>query len=334
MRVGGAHGALIGAAGDRRRGRQQPDPARAAAGHGELGGGRDDADHVDIRASGGDVLLERLERRRAGGVARDHQQLRAGFQQMVGDLDRELLELLLRPGAVREPCGIAEVQVVLGRAVTPATRGGRSGRPRQSRIRRRGPLGSSGHRRGWCQSGGRIRSQPVRALIVTNMYPTPEQPALGSFVRDQVQALRTDRRGRRRGLRVRARRSRRIRARRAVPATRLPRRAVRRRPRPLRTTVSGPSLARRARARAVTLHGTDLSHPRSRAITLAGLRTMDLVGDGLRGAGEAGPACGLAGPRAVLPIGVDIERFHPISRAARALRAGARPRGPLSAVPR
>ena len=30
----------------------------------------------------------------------------------------------------------------------------------------------------------------MRALVVTNMYPTPERPALGSFVRDQVEALR------------------------------------------------------------------------------------------------------------------------------------------------
>ena len=30
----------------------------------------------------------------------------------------------------------------------------------------------------------------LRALIVTNMYPSPARPALGSFVRDQVEALR------------------------------------------------------------------------------------------------------------------------------------------------
>ena len=30
----------------------------------------------------------------------------------------------------------------------------------------------------------------MRALIVTNMYPTAARPALGSFVRDQVEALR------------------------------------------------------------------------------------------------------------------------------------------------
>jgi teichuronic acid biosynthesis glycosyltransferase TuaC len=30
----------------------------------------------------------------------------------------------------------------------------------------------------------------MRALVVTNMYPTAERPPLGSFVRDQVEALR------------------------------------------------------------------------------------------------------------------------------------------------
>ncbi|MBV9049143.1 MAG: hypothetical protein JOY58_12785, partial [Solirubrobacterales bacterium] len=30
----------------------------------------------------------------------------------------------------------------------------------------------------------------MRALIVTNMYPSHEHRALGTFVRDQVQALR------------------------------------------------------------------------------------------------------------------------------------------------
>jgi teichuronic acid biosynthesis glycosyltransferase TuaC len=30
----------------------------------------------------------------------------------------------------------------------------------------------------------------VRVLIVTNMWPTEERPALGGFVRDQVEALR------------------------------------------------------------------------------------------------------------------------------------------------
>src|ERR1700748_413903 len=34
-----------------------------------------------------------------------------------------------------------------------------------------------------------VAPPPMRALIVTNMYPSPDRPALGSFVRDQVEAL-------------------------------------------------------------------------------------------------------------------------------------------------
>ena len=30
----------------------------------------------------------------------------------------------------------------------------------------------------------------MRALVVTNMYPSAQQPALGSFVRDQVAAYK------------------------------------------------------------------------------------------------------------------------------------------------
>src|SRR3954469_7585441 len=31
---------------------------------------------------------------------------------------------------------------------------------------------------------------PMRVLVVTNLYPSKERPALGPFVRDQVEALR------------------------------------------------------------------------------------------------------------------------------------------------
>jgi hypothetical protein len=37
---------------------------------------------------------------------------------------------------------------------------------------------------------GTTFAPPVRALIVTNMYPSAERPELGSFVADQVAALR------------------------------------------------------------------------------------------------------------------------------------------------
>src|SRR5947209_6865587 len=122
---------------------------------------------------------------------------------------------------------------------------------------------------GWWQRWW-IGSLPVRALVVTNMYPTAERPARGSFVRDQVDALRR------------------------VPEVELelfsftgggagaylaagP--ALRRRYRGTRFDVVHahfgltiwPALGARASLHAVTLHGTDLVHPRSRALTLAGL---------------------------------------------------------------
>jgi len=109
----------------------------------------------------------------------------------------------------------------------------------------------------------------VRALVVTNMWPSPAGPARGSFVRDQVRALASID-----GVSV------------DVFAFRsgglqYPRAAAR-----LRRVLAGrefdvvhahfgltawPALAARARAHVVTLHGTDLHDPRSRAVTRAAL---------------------------------------------------------------
>ena len=41
-----------------------------------------------------------------------------------------------------------------------------------------------------CRPSICLRSLLLRALVVTNMYPSERDPALGSFVRDQVEALR------------------------------------------------------------------------------------------------------------------------------------------------
>ena len=71
-----------------------------------------------------------------------------------------------------------------------------------------------------------------------------------------------------------------------------------------------------ARKRVVTLHGTDLAHPRSRLITLTSLRLVDLVGvvsDEL--AHQIPRWAAPPGRRAVLPTGVDTERFKPLPRA-------------------
>ena len=89
-----------------------------------------------------------------------------------------------------------------------------------------------------------------------------------------------------------------------------------------------PTLAVPARVRALTVHGTDLHHPRTRLATRAVLPMIDLLAAAsaplarelpLRHARRDGVQ--------VLPCGVDLERFYPLSREhARAqlgLRSGA-----------
>jgi len=166
----------------------------------------------------------------------------------------------------------------------------------------------------------------MRALIVTNMYPTPRRPALGSFVRDQIDALsrisdveldvfaftpggpgaytragvELARRHRRRQFDV-------------VHAH-------------FGLTV-WPALAACGGARAVTLHGTDLAHPRSRAITLGGLRFMDLVGVVSEPLAREVPRWATRDPVAVLPCGVDMHRFRPIQRPQARAELGLNPDG-------
>ena len=106
----------------------------------------------------------------------------------------------------------------------------------------------------------------MRALIVTNMWPSPASPALGVFVRDQVEALRAvggpdlDLEVAAFGPGGYAR---------AVPDLR------RRAPADVVHAHFGltawPALAARGRVRLVTLHGTDVRHPRSGPITRAAL---------------------------------------------------------------
>lgn len=81
-----------------------------------------------------------------------------------------------------------------------------------------------------------------------------------------------------------------------------------------------PALALRG-AHAVTLHGTDLVHPRSRSITLAALPFADLVAPVSRALSELIPAGRVRGRLEVLPCGVDMGRFRAIDRreARRAL---------------
>lgn len=76
-----------------------------------------------------------------------------------------------------------------------------------------------------------------------------------------------------------------------------------------------PALAVPARVRALTVHGTDVAHPRTRMATAAALPWIDLL------AAASPELVGmLPGERArlraqVLPCGVALERFHPIPRS-------------------
>ena len=86
-----------------------------------------------------------------------------------------------------------------------------------------------------------------------------------------------------------------------------------------------PALAVRARARLVTLHGTDLAHPRARPVTLAGLRVNDLVAVVSQSLAAAIPRWAMRGRPAVLPAGVALDRFRPIDRAEARRRLGLGP---------
>jgi teichuronic acid biosynthesis glycosyltransferase TuaC len=164
----------------------------------------------------------------------------------------------------------------------------------------------------------------VRALIVTNMYPSAERPALGSFVADQVAALRRTGEA---TIEVFA----------FAPGHYLgAARALRARHRAERFDIvhahfgltQWPALSARGRARAVTLHGTDLADRRSRPVTLAGLRLNDLVAVVSEPLAAAVPRWAMSGRPAVLPAGVDLHRFAPMDRAHARRRLGLSPDGP------
>jgi glycosyltransferase involved in cell wall biosynthesis len=133
------------------------------------------------------------------------------------------------------------------------------------------------------------------------MLPDAAHPERGSFVRDQVVALR-----RIDGLEV---------------ALELRRFQGVSRSRERHDVVHAhfglsawPALAIRARVRALTLHGTDVLHPRTRVVTAAVLPLIDLLAAASRSLIAELP--GRAARRAlVLPCGVDVERFRPRPRA-------------------
>ena len=175
-------------------------------------------------------------------------------------------------------------------------------------------------------------AQPMRALVVTNMHPTPARPALGRFVQDQVAALR-----RLDGVEVELFTF--------PPGLRsYPRaaRALRRRYRHERFDVvhahfgltAWPALAVRGAPHVVTFHGTDLAHPRSGRLSRAVLRFVDLAATVSASLAQEQLAGAGAGRRvAVLPCGVDLQRFRPLPRVEARARLGLDPRAPCLLFP-
>ncbi len=171
----------------------------------------------------------------------------------------------------------------------------------------------------------------MRALVVTNLYPTPERPEYGRFVLDQVEALR--RRGDVEielfafppGLRSYAAAA----------------RELRRRHRGDRFDIvhahfgltAWPALISRLGPVVGTLHGNDLFHPRSNRITRAALPFTALPAAVSREFGENIPGAGTTRRVAVLPVGIDLGRFRPIPRREAREHLGLDPEGPYLLFP-
>jgi glycosyltransferase involved in cell wall biosynthesis len=168
----------------------------------------------------------------------------------------------------------------------------------------------------------------VRVLVVSNMKASAEAPQRGSFVRDQVRALREI------GLDVEtfdwppgARNY--------GPAIRALRRRLKRERYDVVHAHFGlaGACARLAGASplVVTFHGTDVRHPRSGAISRRLARREILVAAASRALFEPeGGRPGLprpAGRSAVLPCGADLDRFAPADRLEARRELGLEPDG-------
>jgi glycosyltransferase involved in cell wall biosynthesis len=173
---------------------------------------------------------------------------------------------------------------------------------------------------------------PVRVLVVTNMWPTERRPALGPFVRDQVEALRAlegidvelhsfDPPG---GIAPYLRES-------LVLARRY--RGAYYDVVHSHYGLSGfcALAVRGARRRVVTFHGDDLRLGKVAPVSRLVARLSDLPATVSANLARS-EAAGLGGPGerrrvAVLPCGVDLERLRPIDRAEARSALGLDPDG-------
>jgi teichuronic acid biosynthesis glycosyltransferase TuaC len=168
----------------------------------------------------------------------------------------------------------------------------------------------------------------LRVLVVSNMLPDAGHPERGRFVRDQVAALRGLP-----GLEVelhefppggRA----------LLAAARDLRRRYGGRGRRLDVVhahfglTAWPALAVPAQVRGLTLHGTDVRHPRTRQATRAVQPLMALLAAASPELAAELPGRGARRRAQVLPCGVDIERFRPLARERARTELGLDPARP------
>ncbi len=165
----------------------------------------------------------------------------------------------------------------------------------------------------------------MRVLVVSNMLPSPAHPERGTFVRDQVSALR-------RldgldielyefppGVRALARAARDLRHRFArrhcAEDSSLSRAAGFDIVHAHYGLTAWPSLAVPAPVHALTVHGNDMRHPRTRMITAAALDRVDLLAAVSSSLAQELPGRQARARAQVLPCGVDLARFHSIPRS-------------------
>jgi teichuronic acid biosynthesis glycosyltransferase TuaC len=179
----------------------------------------------------------------------------------------------------------------------------------------------------------------VRALVVSNMLPDAANPERGRFVRDQVDAVRAlgdvevELYEFAPGARALAGAA--ADMRRSFPSGHRSSTAASRRFDVVHAhfgLTAWPALAVAARVRALTVHGTDVLHPRTRLATRAVLPLIDLI------AAVSAPLAALLGGRAarraqVLPCGVDVDRFHPLPLAQARAELGLDPERPYLLFP-
>jgi glycosyltransferase involved in cell wall biosynthesis len=180
----------------------------------------------------------------------------------------------------------------------------------------------------WAIIPERYRQRVLRALVVSNMLPDARHPERGRFVRDQVAALR--------GLPEWE-----------VELYEFPPggRALLGAAHDLRQRWGGrtgrldvvhahfgltawPALAVRGQLRGLTVHGTDVRHPRTRQATRAALPLMGLVAAASPELADELPGRGARRRCQVLPCGVDLNRFRPTPRAQARAELGLDPAGP------